>query len=341
MRILSPARIAVRVLVAWGALGGVAHAEPRVLRIATAAPAGSAWARELKAVTRELEDTSQGEITIKWYFGSIAGTELEVAQRIRRGQLDGIASGGMLCMHLAPTMKIARIPGLFRNREEVMHVLNLVRPDIDAELEQQGFVSLGWSGFGFNAVFSRTPITSMADLRSGKLWIWSLDTVWQAFAREMGISFVTTEPNEAATAYREQNLEGMIANPSVALAFQWSTEARYFTPLNAAFLPVCVLVALPSFDSLPTDSKEQLRAATAKMLARVNEVSDAADSALLGGLFEKQGLHRVTPSAEFRRALAAEEHKARGTLADQVVPAALLERVDAFLADLRARELTR
>ena len=322
--------------VAFFSVLSVASAEPHVLRIATAAPDGSGWARELKAVTRELEATSGGQVSIKWYFGSLAGNELEVESRIRRRQLDGVASGGMLCMRLAPTMRVSRIPGLFQTRDEVMHVLNRLHTEIDGELGREGFVSLGWAGFGFDILFSRAPITSMAGLRAGKLWVWNLNPVLQAFERELGISFATGEPNDAARALRDQGLSGMIANPNVALAFQWSTEARYFTPLDVAFLPVCVLVSKASFEELDTESKEQLRAASAKMLARINLVSEDADRALLGGLFERQGLHRVALSAEFKRAFLDEARRARRALGDRLVPTALLDRVDGILAELRS-----
>jgi TRAP-type C4-dicarboxylate transport system substrate-binding protein len=319
------------------AVAPVAHGDPRVLRFATAAPDGSAWARELRAVSRDFETHTGGAVSIKWYFGSIAGTELEVEDRIRRHQLDGIASGGMLCMRLAPSMRVARIPGLFETRDEVMHVLSRLKPQLDDEFARAGFINLGWSGFGFDALFSREPITSLQQLRSGKLWFWSLDPVWQAVARELGLKVVATEPNDAAAAYREQGLAGMVANPSVALVFQWSTQARYFTPLNAAFLPVCLLVSSASYDALETSSKDALRASAAKMLVRVNEVSDETDRALLGGLFEKQGLKQVPLSPELRREFLAETRRARDALGDKLVPHTLLERVEHTLAELRKK----
>jgi TRAP-type C4-dicarboxylate transport system substrate-binding protein len=315
----------------------LAQADRRVLRIATAAPDGSSWARELKAESRELETASHGSVAIKWYFGSIAGTELEVENRIRRGQLDGVASGGILCMRLAPTMRVARIPGLFQSREEVQQVLNRLRPDFEAELQQKGFLTLGWGGFGFDAVFSREPITSMEGLKRGKFWLWSLDPVWQLVAQEMGIGVVATEPGDAMKAYEGQNLQGLIGNPSVALAFQWSTEARYFTPLHAAFLPVCLLVTTAAFDSLNTEAKEALRTASAKMLVRVNAVSEDTDRALLDGLFEKQGLRKAPVSPQFRRAFLDEARRAREALGDRLVPPALLKRVNEILVELRAK----
>lgn len=314
----------------------LAHADPGVLRFATAAPEGSGWARELKAVTRELRTSTHGEMNIKWYFGSIAGTEEEVESRIKRGQLDGIASGGMLCMRMAPTMRIARLPGLFESRDEVMSVLNRLHAEIDAEFLQHGFITLGWSGFGFDAVFSRKPVASLADLRAGKFWLWSLDPVWQAVAHEMGIPFKASEPNEALQQLQSENLDGMIANPTVALVFQWSTQMRYFTPLHAAFLPVCVILTRNAYEALTVEQRDALRGASAKMLARVNDVSESTDKALLGGLFEKQGLHPVPLSPQFRRDFLEEAKRARRALGDKLVPAALLQRVESQLQELRA-----
>src|SRR5262249_40679421 len=80
------------------AIATTAGAEPRIrLRLGTVAPNGSAWAHELTSMARELEVLTNGEVGVKWYMGGVAGGELEMYERIRKGQLDGMASGGMVC----------------------------------------------------------------------------------------------------------------------------------------------------------------------------------------------------------------------------------------------------
>ena len=44
------------------AAGATAHAEPRVFRMAAIAPEGTSWARELKAMARDIETASHGEL---------------------------------------------------------------------------------------------------------------------------------------------------------------------------------------------------------------------------------------------------------------------------------------
>ncbi len=82
-----------------------------VIRMATVAPDGTSWARELKAFDREVQTVTHGQVRVKWYFGAIAGGEDEVKERIERNQLDGAASGGMMCQRVAPSMRVTRVMG--------------------------------------------------------------------------------------------------------------------------------------------------------------------------------------------------------------------------------------
>ena len=53
------------------------HASPVVLRIATAVPQGTAWARELSAFARDIKDSSDDAVELKVYFGGIAGSAID------------------------------------------------------------------------------------------------------------------------------------------------------------------------------------------------------------------------------------------------------------------------
>src|SRR6476646_5054881 len=88
---------------------GVAQAEPVTLRLATAVPEGTAWARVGMAFARDVDELTHGEVRVKWYLGGIAGNELQVLDRMKRDQLDGVGSGGVLCQRLAPTMRVTRL----------------------------------------------------------------------------------------------------------------------------------------------------------------------------------------------------------------------------------------
>src|SRR3954471_2314864 len=85
--------------------------EPTVLRLATVAPDGSAWAREFRSFSRRVETATEGRVRVKWYYNGVAGDEQEELDRIRRGQMDG-AAFGLFCDRLSPTIRVTRVPGL-------------------------------------------------------------------------------------------------------------------------------------------------------------------------------------------------------------------------------------
>jgi TRAP-type C4-dicarboxylate transport system substrate-binding protein len=317
-------------------LAATARADgPIVLRLATIAPRGSAWAREIDSFSAEVTTKTQGEVRLKWYMDGVAGDENEQLQRIERGQLDGSASGQMLCEHVAPTLRVMRLPGVFQSRDEAVAVMNQLQPSIEAEAHQHGFVLPAYFGLGPDVLFTRTPITSFEDLRRTKMWRWSVDEVGIAMSRMMGMSPVPLPIYQAARAYDSGSIDGFVAIPSAALAFQWSAQVRYVMDLRGSYIWGCLVVAERAFSRLAPEHQRIFRAAAAKGAARFEEVGRRTDEQLLGGLFERQGL-RVTPVSEQLAAAFFEAARQARARASEYVPPSTLERVLQLLADYRA-----
>ena len=105
------------------------------------------------------------------------------------------------------------------------------RRDLDEEFRRSGFVNLGEAGFGFDIVFSREPVRTLADLERGRFWVWSLDPVMQATHARAGLKPVPRPVEEAGARLRRRApRRASSPMPAAALAYQWSTQARYFTP---------------------------------------------------------------------------------------------------------------
>ncbi|HEX6836276.1 MAG TPA: TRAP transporter substrate-binding protein DctP, partial [Polyangia bacterium] len=279
--------------------GGVASAEPVTLRMAAIAPDGTEWARALKAYAQEVETQSHGELRMKWYLGGVAGDELTALDRVRRGQLDGEA-GAIFCQKLAPTLRAARVPGLFETRDEFIYVMGRLKPTLDEEFRKSGFTNLGESVFGIDVLFSRTPIRTLDQLTATRLWTWNLDPVWQSVASEMGMKTVVTTIEEHSDAWRKKSYDSFFCVPSAALAYQWSAEVPYVADLGATALPACLVVSNQAVDPLPLPVKQVLMTASAKFMNRFNAVSEHLDQALMSGLLEKQGVIKVPVSPDFR-----------------------------------------
>jgi TRAP-type C4-dicarboxylate transport system substrate-binding protein len=207
-------------------------------------------------------------------------------------------------------------------------------------MAERGFVDLGDGNFGSEIFFTREPVRSMADLRKTRLWTWSLDDFWIRELPAMGIGAVPLALEDAAGAYDDGKVDGFIAVPTAALAYQWSTRAKYFSELSAAFLPGCIVVTQRAFDQLESSQQEIVRAAGAKFANRFADLGEEQDRALLSGLFERQGLTRVkvTPAfySEFHEAADRARTKlAESMLREKQVPVSLLTEVLGWLSELR------
>jgi TRAP-type C4-dicarboxylate transport system substrate-binding protein len=313
-----------------------ARAEPEfVLKFATTAPDGTQWARNFRAFADKLTEATAGHVKIKLYFGGVAGDDLEQLERLRRGQLDG-AIGTMFCPRVAPSMRVTRLVSVFQTRDEAVHVMNRLEPTFEAEARQAGFVMTGSSGLGPDILFVRTPVRTLAELKKLKLWRWSIDEIGTASARAMGLDIVTTPVEEAARAFDEGRVDGFMTDPSVAVAFQWFTQARYVLDLRTTYLWGCLLVREASFSRLPIAYQEALREETAEVRERNEEAAQRIDEALLGGLFARQGVKALPISDSFRAEFFAAARRAREQVAERFLLRELLVRVQSLLADYRA-----
>jgi TRAP-type transport system periplasmic protein len=309
---------------------------PVTLRIGSEAPDGTAWAREMKAFARQVDADSDGQVRIKWYFSAIAGDDLQMGERLRRGQLDGVASPGILCQRLAPSLRVFYLPGLVQGRSESTFVIGQLKQTLDGEFAKSGFIDVGMFNVGPTLFFSRTPIRNMEDLRRTKFWVWELDEVSRAAMSAMGLHTVSLPLRDAGKAYEDGRTDAFLAMPVGALAFQWSAQARYVLDLRAAYYVGCLVVAARAFDVLPIEQQRILRAAIGKGIARMDELERQQNDALLGGLFERQGLHTLSVSQAFRSEFFSAARDMRLRLEERVVPAALIARVAALLGDFRA-----
>jgi len=313
-----------------------AAADPTyVLRLATSAPDGTSWAREARALARDVAAESHGSIQVKWYLGGIAGDELEVARRIQRGQIDGIVSGGMLCERVAPSVRALHLTGVYPDRDAASWVASKLRPTFADEAVKSGFALLATIGLGPTVVFSREPIRDMADLRRARLWRWDLDDVGLAMVGEMGFHVTPLPLVEAGRAYDQGRVDGFLAIPTGALAFQWSAQARYLLQQDLDYLIGCMLVANRAMDELPVEGQQVLRSAAAKLQQRIEDLGRRQDEALMSGLFARQGLKPVAPSNAFRAEFLAAARAARERLGDKLVPRALMLQVGRLLEDYR------
>ena len=64
-------------------------AEAITLKIATAAPEGTSWMKEMRAAAEKIAGRTDGRVTFRFYPGGVMGSDASVLRKIRIGQLHG------------------------------------------------------------------------------------------------------------------------------------------------------------------------------------------------------------------------------------------------------------
>jgi TRAP-type C4-dicarboxylate transport system substrate-binding protein len=312
------------------------HAQA-TLRIATLAPDGTMWAHILRDWSRTVESQSKGAVAIKLYFGGLAGDELEVAGRIRRGQLDGLISAGTMCQQVAPSLRVMKVVGLFQDREEAAHVMTYLKPIADKEALANGFINVAEAALGSIIIFSRAPIATLSDLRAATVWTGRQDDFTVAQLKALGLHAVPMPLDEAGTAFAQGKIDGFLTVPATALSWQWSTLAHNYTDLRLSLLFGCLLIANTGFDGLSLETQSLVRSAAIQAVMHLEQIGRQQDDALVNGLFEKQGLKRVTVDSRLRSEFFEAASAARDHIDPKDISPALLQSVLSLLADYRGR----
>jgi len=311
-------------------------ASPVVLRMAGIAPEGTSWSRELLAFARDVEAQTDGAVRIKWYLGGIAGDEMQILERIKGKKLDGAAIAAATT-EVAPSLRVMRVLGLLRSWDEAHAILQKLFPTVDGEATAMGLKVLGVAIVGSDALFVKTRPKSLADLKSMRMWVWTVERVANAHLSAIGIPTVATDLAQASAAFEAGKIDAYLALPTAALAYQWFVHTPHHIDMKASFLPGSLVIRREVFDSLPFEAQRALGAAGAKLGARFEDTSRTSQDQLMGGIFEKRGTSPAALPAGFLAGLMRSAHDARARIPAALLPPETIKRVEDWLREMRAR----
>ena len=229
MMLLQRTSKALRVLIilAGACVPAVLHATD--LKIATVAPEGSSWMKDLRAAGLQIRDRTAGRVNLKFYGGGIQGSDRKVLRKIRIGQLHGgvFTSNGL--QERYPDVVIYGSPMLFDTLDEVDFVRSRLDERLTAGLEEAGFVSFGFAGGGFAYLLSNKPVRGIADLRGQKIWVPEGDPTSYAAMQSLELSPVALPITDVLTGLQTGLLNIVTTPPVGAVVLQWYTKTKYIT----------------------------------------------------------------------------------------------------------------
>ena len=224
----------IKLLLLWFVFASTATA--KTLKIATLAPAGTSWMKEMKAGAKIIKQRTDGRVKIKFYPGGVMGNDQSVHRKIKIGQLHGGAftPGGLA--QVDSSIQSLSLPMMFKSLDEVDYVREHMDTILKQNMEDSGFVVLGISEGGFVRILSKTPMQDLESIRDSKVWIPEGDQVGHIVFKALGITPVSLPISDVFTGLQTGLIETVAVNPTSAIAFQWHTSTSYMTDLPITYL---------------------------------------------------------------------------------------------------------
>ena len=309
-------------------------AQQYTIKFATLAPDGSTWVKVLRQLDSAVRAESGGRLGFKIYPGGVAGDEKDVVRKIRLGQYGGGGFTGVGIGEVAKKVRILDAPLFFKSYDEVEYIEQKYDSDFEKALEDGGFVLLGWAEVGFVYVFSSKLVTTFADLKSLKAWMWEGDPIAQATYQAIGVSPVPLSITDVMTSLQTGMIDTVYSSPYALIALQWFTRVNYAMsqPLGDAL--GAAVVSKKIYDSLPDDLKGILMTNSKKYIAMLT-ASSRQDNAKALETLKQRGMKLVPAPKEVATEFDTIGSKARRLLVGNLYTQEFLNDVEGSLRTYR------
>src|SRR5262245_16596259 len=142
------------------------------LKLATQAPVNSSWHKALLDMGAEWDQKTSGRVKLTVYAGGTQGSE-DATVRMMRPGVDQLQANLLMLPGLSridDAFSVFGIPFFFESDAEGQYVLEKMTPFLEQKLDAKGFKILCWGSAGWIQLFSKKPMTSLADVKNAKLF---------------------------------------------------------------------------------------------------------------------------------------------------------------------------
>jgi len=252
-------------------IGGFANAA--VLKIATVAPEGSSWMRDMRASAKEIQELTDGRVQIKYYGGGVMGNDTKVLGKIRIGNLHGGAFTPSALQKIYPEISLYGLPLMFESNEEVAYIRARLDQTITDGLEEAGFINFGFAAGGFAVIMSNKPVTSLNDLKGKKVWVPEGDTISYASMEALALSPVTLPLTDVLTGLQTGLIDIVMMSPIGALVLQWHTKVEFITDLPLVYTMGFMAIDKKAFNKISPADQDVVRQVMTRTYVQMNDAN--------------------------------------------------------------------
>jgi TRAP-type C4-dicarboxylate transport system substrate-binding protein len=312
-----------------------ASAQPALVKVATIAPKGSIYHRVLQEMGEAYRRAAGPDARFVIYPNSIQGTEADTVRRMRVGQLHASMLTVVGLTQIDPSVAALQfMPMMFRSWDELDHVREKLRPELEAKLAAKGFVVLIWGEGGWVQFFSKEDVATPDDYRQSRIFAWSGDIVQASVMKSQGFHPVSIPLTDILPALETGMIDTVPVAPLWALIGQFDRVTRYMLRVNWVPIVGATVMRRQTFEAMSPEARSALRAAAAQATRKLRAHRERQDEESIEAM-KARGLTVKPLTPELEQAWRAVAEKAWPQVRGNMVPAETFDKVRALLAAYR------
>jgi TRAP-type C4-dicarboxylate transport system substrate-binding protein len=308
----------------------------QTLKAATIAPKGSIYHRALQEMGEAYRGASSPQARFLIYTDGIQGTEADTVRRMRVGQLDVSMLTVVGLTEIDPAVAALQyMPMMFRSWEELDHVREKLRPELEAKLAAKGFVVLVWGEGGWVQFFTKEPILHPEEFKRAKIFAWSGDIAQASVMKSLGYTPVPIPIADIMPGLETGMVDTVPIAPLWALIGQFDRVTSYMLRINWVPIVGATVMRKQSFEALKPEAREALAGSARKSTAELRAHRAVQDEESIKAM-QARGLKVRSLTPELERAWREVAERSWPMVRGTMVPAETFDRVRGIVAEYRA-----
>jgi TRAP-type C4-dicarboxylate transport system substrate-binding protein len=306
------------------------------IKLASLVPENTPWGAAINRMSAEWSEATNGEVEMVVYHNGVAGDEAEVLRKLRMNQIQAAVVTSIGLNSVTPEVLTVSYPFLIRTDAELEAVLGQIKPDLDAKMQQSGFVTLAWARAGWVRVFSKNPVYVPNDLRRLKLATSAEELeMLQAF-KTMGYQVVPLHLNDALVSLNSGMVDALWQSPIAVAGFQIFAIAKNMVDINIAPFMGGIIMNNTAWRRIPDRHKPRLQAICKRIEIEIEGSISRLEVEAISTM-TKYGLSICRLSPQQTREWYDDMDKYESRLAGPIFNRDMYQRIKRILEDVRRK----
>jgi len=230
----------------------------------------------LNAMLDEIKEDTKGELTVRL---SLGGTIPISATNITQAVSDNVVQMGDDSFFLGnvPVGGVVRLPLFLRTRADFERAWGIEEKYLKAEFQKKNITLLGRYIFPENVFWSKSKLTSLADIAGQKIRVVSPEQA--EFIKILGGIPVTLGTSEVAAAIDRGVIDGVLTASS-GYGYVWRDLLSHSYRLNVSFIDSLILVNTDAWKALSPEVQAKVQAAVDKHTRAITAAMAKEDAEL-------------------------------------------------------------